>query len=87
MKHIAIQRLSVNAERLPLRIQSGSIRKWDMGIRAQAERIGFQVIGELTRCTDREPTHLYQCYFDEARNEFVLRRGILTIIASDGTVF
>ena len=40
-----------------------------MGIKAQAERIGFQVIGELTRCTDREPTHLYQCYFDEARNE------------------
>ena len=59
----------------------------DMGIKAQAERIGFQVIGELTRCTDREPTHLYQCYFDEARNEFILRRGILTIIASDGTVF
>ena len=26
-----------------------------MGIRAQAERIGFQVIGELTRCVDREP--------------------------------
>ena len=49
----------------------------DMGIK----------IGELTRCTDREPTHLYQCYFDEARNEFILRRGILTIIASDGTVF
>ena len=59
----------------------------DMGIKAQAERIGFQVIGELTRCTDKEPTHLYQCYFDEARNEFILRRGILTIIASDGTVF
>ena len=59
----------------------------DMGIRAQAERIGFQVIGELTRCVDCEPTHLYRCYFDEARNEFILRRGILTIIASDGTVF
>jgi len=26
-------------------------------------------------------------YFDEARNEFILRRGILTIIAADGTVF
>ena len=52
-----------------------------MGIRAQAERIGFQVIGELTRCVDCEPTHLYQCYFDEARNEFIIRRGILTIIA------
>ena len=37
-----------------------------MSIRAQAERIGFQIVGELTRCIEREPTHLYQCYFDEA---------------------
>lgn len=58
-----------------------------MSIRAQAERIGFQVVGELTRCIEREPTHLYQCYFDEARNEFIVRRGILTIIAVDGKVF
>lgn len=55
-----------------------------MCIRAQAERIGFQVVGELTRCIEREPTHLYQFYFDEARNEFIVRRGILTIIAVDG---
>ena len=47
-----------------------------MGIKAQAERIGFRIVGELTRCTDREPTHLYQCYFDEAQNEFILRRGL-----------
>ena len=59
----------------------------EMSIRAQAERIGFQVVGELTRCIEREPTHLYQCYFDEARNEFIVRRGILTIIAVDGKVF
>ena len=38
----------------------------EMSIRAQAERIGFQIVGELTRCIEREPTHLYQCYFDEA---------------------
>ena len=56
----------------------------DMGIRAQAERIGFQVIGELTRCMDREPTHLYKCYYDEARNEFILRMVILKIIGADG---
>ena len=47
----------------------------------------FQIIGELTRCVDMEPTHLYQCYFDEAQNEFILRRGILTIVAADGKVF
>jgi len=58
-----------------------------MGIKAQAEKIGFQIIGELTRCVDMEPTHLYQCYFDEAQNEFILRRGILTIVAADGKVF
>ena len=58
-----------------------------MGIKAHAEKIGFQIIGELTRCVDMEPTHLYQCYFDEAQNEFILRRGILTIVAADGKVF
>ena len=75
--------------------KSGSKKKYnqnkagemEMSIRAQAERIGFQIVGELTRCIEREPTHLYQCYFDEAQNEFILRRGILTIVAADGKVF
>lgn len=58
-----------------------------MSISAQAERGGFRIVGELTRYIEREPTHLYQCYFDEARNEFIVRRGILTIIAVDGKVF
>ena len=58
-----------------------------MEIRAQAERIGFCVIGKLTRRMDMEPTHLYRCYYDEAQNRYVLRRGILTIIAADGTVY
>ena len=49
--------------------------------------IGFRIVGELTRCMDREPTHLYQCYYDEAQNEFILRRGILTIVTADGHVF
>lgn len=59
----------------------------NMSIKAQAGKIGFHVIGELTRCEDREPSHLYRFYYDEARNEYILRRGILTIIAADGTVF
>ena len=58
-----------------------------MGIRRQAERIGFQIVGELTICMELEPTHLYQCFFDEAQNEFILRRGILTIIAADGKIY
>lgn len=37
-----------------------------MGLRAQAEQIGFRIVGALVRCTDYEPSHLYQCFFDEA---------------------
>ncbi|MBR0160196.1 MAG: hypothetical protein IJQ02_02725 [Oscillospiraceae bacterium] len=58
-----------------------------MEIRRQAERIGFAIVGTLTRNTGYEPTHLYQCYFDEAWNKYILHRGILTIIAADGTVY
>lgn len=58
-----------------------------MELKAQAERIGFRIVGTLVRCTDCEPTHLYQCFFDEAHNEYILHRGILTIIAADGTVY
>ena len=82
-----VERYYVNKVKEPHNNSQRDEEEMDMGIKAQAERIGFQVIGELTRCMDREPTHLYQCYFDEAKNEFILRRGILTIIASDGTVF
>ena len=58
-----------------------------MNVRAQAEKMGFQIIGDLVRCLGREPSHLYQCYLDEAMNEYILRRGILTIISADGKVY
>ena len=58
-----------------------------MGIQVQAERIGFHIIGELTRQMDREPSHLYQCYFDDAQNRYIMRRGILTIISAEGKVY
>ena len=58
-----------------------------MSIRRQAEKIGFRIVGELTRCVGMEPSHLYQCYFDDAQNKYILRRGILTIVAADGKVF
>ncbi len=58
-----------------------------MDIRAQAIRIGFPIVGRLTRCTELEPSHLYRCYCDEASNRYILRRGILTIVAADGSVF
>ena len=55
-----------------------------MNIRNMAERIGFQVVGELRRCTGLEPSHLYLCFLDEASNRYILRRGILTIVAAGG---
>lgn len=61
--------------------------KKKMSIKAQAEKIGFQIVGSLVRCMDREPSHLYQCFFDEAENEYILHRGILTIVAADGRVY
>ena len=57
-----------------------------MSLRTQAQRIGFPIVGKLTRCTGMEPSHLYQCYFDDAENMYILYRGILTIIAADGRV-
>ena len=57
-----------------------------MSIRNQAERIGFRIIGDLRRCVDLEPSHLYRCYFDDAENKYILYRGILTIVAADGRV-
>jgi hypothetical protein len=57
-----------------------------MGIQAQAESMGFSIIGALVRHRELEPTHLYQCFLDEAENRYILRRGILTIIAADGRV-
>ena len=58
-----------------------------MNIRTQAENIGFPIVGRLIRCRDLEPSHLYQCFLDEAENEYILRRGILTIIAADGSLY
>ncbi len=58
-----------------------------MSIRLQAEQIGFPIVGELTRCTELEPSHLYRCYFDAAKNRYILYRGILTIVSADGRVF
>ena len=58
-----------------------------MSVRMQAERLGFIVVGNLRRFEDLEPSHLYRYYIDEADNRFIVRRGILTIVAADGTVW
>ena len=33
------------------------------------------------------PNHLYEIYMDEFDNEYIIRRGILTIVTGDGRVF
>lgn len=58
-----------------------------MSLQTQAERLGFHIVGALIRRWDYEPSHLYQCFVDEADNRYILHRGILTIVAADGTVY
>ena len=49
--------------------------------------MGFRIVGTLVRHRELEPTHVYQCFLDEAENKYILRWGILTIIAADGRVY
>lgn len=57
-----------------------------MSIREQAKSFGFEIIGILTRRSDLEYSNLERIYLDDAGNEYILRRGILTIITFDGGV-
>ena len=55
-------------------------------ILTQAAQFSFCIVGQLRRCPDLEPLHLYQCYCDNASNRYILRRGILTIVTAEGDV-
>ena len=57
-----------------------------MSIREQAKSFGFEIIGILSRRADLEYSRHEQIYLDDAGNEYILRRGILTIITADGGV-
>lgn len=57
-----------------------------MSIREQAATLGHQIIGQLVRHTELEVFRLEKVYLDEAGNEYLLRRGILTIVTADGAV-
>ena len=58
----------------------------DMSIRDQAKRLGHEIIGNLERHPEFERGRHERCYMDEAQNEYILVRGILTIITADGGV-
>ena len=53
----------------------------------EAKRRGLAPVGIPVRRMDLEPSHLYVCFMDEYENEFVVRRGILTIVTLDGKVY
>ncbi len=59
----------------------------DLNLKAEAAKRGVPHIGEPYRCQDLEPNHLYEIYMDEFNNEYIIRRGILTIVTGDGIVY
>ena len=56
-------------------------------LKDEARRRGVPRIGDPYRCQELEPNHLYEIYMDEFNNEYIIRRGILTIVTGDGRVF
>lgn len=55
-------------------------------IREQAKNIGFQIVGNLARHTEMEIFKREMVYMDDDNNQYLLRRGILTIVTADGCV-
>lgn len=55
-------------------------------IAEQAARLNFEIVGDLTRCPEEERNRREQIYTDAAQNTYYLVRGILTIVAADGSV-
>ena len=58
-----------------------------MNLRDEAMKRCVPMIGSPYRRHDLEPNHLYEIYMDEYDNEFIIRRGILTIVSGDGRVY
>ena len=59
----------------------------DLNLKDEAVKRGVPQIGDPYRREDLEPNHLYIIYMDEYDNEYIIRRGILTIVTGDGKVF
>ena len=58
-----------------------------MSIQAQADRIGFSIVGHLSRYPDGDLSRYHYCFVDEAENIYIIHLGVLTILAADGRVF
>jgi hypothetical protein len=57
-----------------------------MSIKEQCDHLSFTIRGALVRRPEEERSRHEKIYEDEDGNQYFLRRGILTIITSDGTV-
>lgn len=62
-----------------------SERRINMPIYAQAQQLGFAVKGNLAP-TEGQDSHC-QYYLDEDGNTYIVRWGILTIVAANGRVY
>ena len=58
-----------------------------MSIKAQADALGFSIIGQLTRVPERDPSRTHLFFADEAGNAYIVHLGVLTIVAADGSVY
>ena len=58
-----------------------------MSVEKQAQNRGFQIVGRLCRYEDPVQSKRFICYMDEAGNEYIMYRGVLTIISANGEVF
>ena len=58
-----------------------------MSIQAQADQIGFPIVGHLSRYPEGDLSRYHYCFVDEAGNIYILHLGVLTILTADGRVF
>ena len=56
-------------------------------LREEAIKRGVLRVGTPEHRPDLEPNHLYVIYMDQFGNEYVIRRGILTIVSCYGRVY
>ena len=56
-------------------------------LREEAIKRGVLRVGMPEHRPDLEPNHLYVIYMDQYGNEYVIRRGILTIVSCYGRVY
>ena len=59
----------------------------EINLKEEARSRGVPNIGNPQRRRDLEPNHLYEIYMDEFDNEYIIRRGIMTIVSADGKVY